>query len=111
MRPNMGIDALPDICHVVVPGRPPGRNIALSKRGRLGVEVTALNFGETDAARRVVRALNHLQGVAPEVEHAMLAGAMFGWDCDRANPAFLRQFDERFRLAPRLGIAGPQRVH
>ena len=49
---------LPDVCHVVIAGMPPGQNVAISRRGRLGVGVTGLDFRNEDSARRVVRAVN-----------------------------------------------------
>ena len=87
---------LPTKCHVVMPGFPEGANVGVSVRGRLGLEMTALNFGGDALARAVVCALNEVRGVDPAAEHAMLVGAMHGWESDRADPRFLRRYDRRF---------------
>lgn len=112
---------LPDVCHVVIAGMPPGRNVALSRRGRLGVEITSLDFGSEKCARAVIRAVNELNGVSVAAKRAMLAGAMFGWR-ERPNSNVLPPFDHRLavghipsttgRHAPQtsdLGVQGRRR--
>ena len=93
---------LPVRCHVVMPGFPAGANVFISVLGRVGLETTSLDFGDDVEARRFVRAINELSGIAPVEEHAMLAGAMFGWDSCHANPEYLRLFDARFASSPAL---------
>lgn len=96
MSKTSGTDGrLPECCFVVIAGLAPGANVAIARRGRLGVEVTSMNFGNEKMARAAVRAVNDANGVSAIVERAMLAGAMFGWDCERADPAFLTKRDRR----------------
>jgi hypothetical protein len=83
-------DGLPTRCHVVLPGLPAGRNVAVCARGERGVRMTRLNLGDTVAARRIVRAFNDSLGIDAAAEHAMLAGCLIGWDSELADPAFLR---------------------
>ena len=95
MTSTMG--SLPNGCHVVMPGFPEGANVGIAVPGRLGLEMTALNFGPEALARTVVRAINDVQGIDPATEFAMLIGAMYGWDNARADPALLRRHhDHRF---------------
>jgi hypothetical protein len=70
---------LPVRCHVVVPGMPPGRNIAVVVRGVPGVRFTGLDFGSSPTAHVLVRALNVASGVSAAAGRLMLAGAMLGW--------------------------------
>lgn len=98
---------LPTRCHVVMPGFPAGANVFISVRGRDGLETTGLDFGDDVEARRFVRAINELSGIAPVEEHAMLAGAMLGWDSSHAHPDYLRLFDARFASPPALPSIGP----
>ena len=93
--------ALPRQCHVVIPGLPAGCNVAICIRGRPGVTLTTLNFGETRAARAAVRAMNRAVGVSAVAEHAMLAGAMLAWHCVLADPHYLSLYDGRFASEPR----------
>ena len=97
MLKTSGIHELPESCYVVIAGLAPGGNVAIARRGRLGVEVTSMNFGNEKMARAAVRVVNQANGVSAAVERTMLAGAMFGWDRERAEPAFLKDFDRRFR--------------
>ena len=39
-------ERLPKECLVVIPGLPAGKNVAVSKRWREGLEITQLNFGD-----------------------------------------------------------------
>ena len=73
-----GLD-LPERCHVVLPGLPAGANVALCVRGETGVRLTPMNFGDTEAARSMVRAYNASLGISAEAERAMLAGCLRGW--------------------------------
>jgi hypothetical protein len=50
-------DRLPDICHVVLHGMPPGHNVAVSVRGMKGVLLTERDLGDTNTARCIVRTL------------------------------------------------------
>jgi hypothetical protein len=92
-------ERLPTECHVVIPGLPAGKNVAVLKRWREGFEITLLNFGDTAAARRLVRRLNAAKGISAAEEHAMLAGACFGWHVPHANPQYLVRYDRRFSVA------------
>lgn len=87
---------MPARCHVVLPGLPAGGNVALCVRGEAGVRMTQISVGETLAARQVVRAFNESLGIDGATEFAMLAGCMLGWDCELADPAFVRETDPRF---------------
>lgn len=88
--------ALPPRCHVVVPGLPRGANVAVCIRGLGGVSLTGLDLGDADDARQAVRAINQAAGVSAVAEHAMLAGAMLGWNCALADPEYLLVNDRRF---------------
>ena len=70
---------LPQRCHVVLPGLPTGGNIAICVRGERGVRLTGLNFGGTEEARAIVRAINASLGIGVAAEQAMMAGCLFGW--------------------------------
>ena len=94
-------DGLPARCHVVLPGLPAGSNVAVGVRGECGVRMTRMNLGNTEAARRLVRAINDSLGIDAAAEYAMLAGCLIGWDSELADPAFLRATDRRF-----MGQAG-----
>lgn len=87
---------LPQSCHVVIPGLPAGTNVGVCVRGLEGVRLTRLDFGDTQQARRAVRAINRSAGVSALEEHAMLAGAMLGWTSWMADPAYLACHDRRF---------------
>lgn len=89
---------LPARCHVVMPGFPTGANVFVAVRGLDGLEATSLDFGDDVEARLIVRGINELSGIAPVQEHAMLVGAMIGWDSRHADPDYLRRYDKRFAL-------------
>lgn len=109
MLETSGTDGrLPECCFVVVAGQPPGANVAIARRGRRGVEVTSIDFGDDTMARAAVRVVNEANGISAAVERAMLAGAMFGWDCEPADPAFRTKADRRLS---RMGFAGSARIH
>jgi hypothetical protein len=90
------ISSLPPCCHVVIPGLPRGANVAVCVRGRGGVRLTGLDLGDGAEARQAVRAMNQAAGVSAVAEHAMLAGAMLGWNCALADPDYLLLNDRRF---------------
>jgi hypothetical protein len=92
-------ERLPKECLVVIPGLPAGENVAVSKRWCDGLEITQLNFGDTAAARLAVRRLNAAKGTTAAEEHAMLAGACFGWHVAHADPRYLLVHDGRFIVA------------
>lgn len=102
---------LPESCFVVVAGLAPGANVAIARRGRNGVEVTSMNFGDEQMARAAVRVVNEANGISAAVEGAMLAGAMFGWDCECADPAFAMGSDSRLKVTAQMGFAGSARIH
>jgi len=87
MIPDTGVcgAALPERCHTVLPGLPAGSNIAICVRGEQGVQLTRLNFGDTEAASRVVRAFNTSLGVDAVTERAMLLGCLLGWHAVRTS--------------------------
>jgi hypothetical protein len=89
-------ERLPDTCPIVLPGMPPGRNVAISVRGMKGVALTELDFGDTRMARRIVRIFNMGRGIRAYYEHAMLVGALLGWEMPQANPRFLMRHNKRF---------------
>lgn len=93
---QIGPAALPQRCHVVVPGLPAGANVGVCVRGRAGLILTGLNLGACRQARAAVRAMNAAIGVTAVAEHAMLAGAMLGWHCAMADPVYLSLNDRRF---------------
>jgi hypothetical protein len=70
-----------------------------------------MNFGDEKMARAAVRVVNEASGISAAVERAMLVGAMFGWDCARATPAFLTKFDRRFHANTPLAFAGSSLIH
>jgi hypothetical protein len=74
-------EKLPKECLVVIPGLPAGKNVAVSKRWREGLEITQLNFGDEAAARLRVRRLNAVKGTTAVEEHAMLAGPALDGMC------------------------------
>jgi len=43
-------DRLPDTCRVVLPGTPPGRDVAISGRGIKGAQLAELDFGDAHIA-------------------------------------------------------------
>jgi hypothetical protein len=102
---------LPESCFVVIAGLAPGANVAIARRGRRGVEVTSINFGDDTMARAAVRVVNEANGISVAVERAMLVGAMFGWDCELADPAFWTTADRRFNGTTQTGYAGSARIH
>jgi hypothetical protein len=87
---------LPNACHVVLPGMPPGHNVGISVRGKKGALLTIPDFGDTHTARCMVRAFNMGRGIKAYHEHAMLVGSLLGWDRPQANPRFLMRHDKRF---------------
>ena len=112
MLQKSGTDGrLPECCFVVIAGQAPGANVAIARRGRRGVEVTSMNFGDERMARTAVRVVNEANGISAAVERAMLAGAMFGWDCELADPAFRTKADRRFERTTAMGFAGSARIH
>ncbi len=102
---------LPESCFVVIAGPAPDGNVAIARRGRLGVEVTSMNFGNEKMARAAVRVVNEANGISAAVERAMLAGAMFGWDCERADPPFLKKVDGSVRVTDPLAFAESSLIH
>lgn len=102
---------VPDGCFVVITGLPPGRNVAIARRGRFGVHVTSIDFGGDTMARAAVRILNEANGVSAAVERAMLAGAILGWDCELADPACLTKADRRLNRTTATGFSGSARIH
>ncbi len=102
---------LPECCFVVVAGQPPGANVAIARRGRRGVEVTSIDFGDGAMARAAVRVVNEANGISAAVERAMLAGAMFGWDCELADPTFRTKADRRLSRIRAMGFAGSALIH
>ena len=58
-------DNLPERCFVVLPGVPTRQNVFVCVRGELGVQATRMDFGDYEAATRVVRELNDALGVGP----------------------------------------------
>jgi hypothetical protein len=75
--------ALPDRCHVVLPGMPAGSNIALCVRGECGVRITSIECGSATSACPLVRAFNASLGIDERQERAMLMGCLFGWDAEQ----------------------------
>ncbi len=104
-------ERLPECCFVVIAGLAPGANVAIVRRGRLGVEVTSMNFGDGAMAQAAVRVVNEANGISAAVERAMLAGAVFGWDCELADPAFRTKADQRLSRTTAMGFAGSARIH
>lgn len=102
---------LPESCFVVVAGLAPGANVAIARRGRRGVEVTSMNFGDEKMAQAAVRVVNQANGISAAVERAMLVGAMFGWDCERADPDFAMGSDSSAKVTTPMGFAGSARIH
>lgn len=98
---------LPQRCHVVLPGLPAGGNVAVCVHGTRGVRMTSIDLGDTQAARRLVRAINDSLGIDAAAEHAMLAGCLVGWTSPLADPAFLRATDRRFMSHLRLDKCNP----
>ncbi len=98
---------LPRRCHVVLPGLPAGGNVAVCVHGTRGVRMTRIDLGDTQAARRLVRAINDSLGIDAAAEHAMLAGCLVGWSSALADPAFLRATDRRFMAHLGLGSCNP----
>ena len=90
------VSSLPPRCHVVIPGLPRGANVAVCVRGGGGVRLTSLDLGDGAEARQAVRVMNEAAGVSAVAEHAMLAGAMLGWNCALADPDYLPLNDRRF---------------
>ena len=80
MGEGLSFHGLPHRCHVVLPRLPAGGNIAVCVRGERGVRLTGLNFGGTEEARAIVRAINASLGIGAVAEQAMLAGCLLGWD-------------------------------
>jgi hypothetical protein len=112
MAETSGTDGrLPESCFVVVAGLAPGANVAIARRGRRGVEVTSIDFGDDTMARAAVRVVNEAIGISAAVERAMLAGAMFGWDCELADPAFRTKADRRSNRTTAMGFAGSAPIH
>ena len=112
MLKTSGADGrLPECCFVVIAGLAPGANVAIARRGRRGVEVTSIDFGDDTMARAAVRVVNEANGISAAVERAMLAGAMFGWDCELADPAFRTKADRRSNRTTAMGCAGSARIH
>jgi len=103
-------DALPQRCHVVLPGLPAGGNVAICVRGERGVRMTRMHLGNTEAAWRIVRAFNASLGIDAAAEHAMLAGCLIGWNSELADPAFLRATDRRF-MGDAMGIDSVAVLH
>ena len=102
---------LPECCFVVVAGQPPGANVAIARRGRPGVEVTSMNFGDERMARPAVRVVNEAEGISAAVERAILAGVLLGWGGEWAAPPFLAKSDGRLRGITPMGFAGSARIH
>lgn len=75
--------ALPDRCHVVLPGMPAGSNIALCVRGERGVRITSIACCSATSAGTLVRAFNASLGIDERQERAMLMGCLFGWDAEQ----------------------------
>lgn len=98
---------LPRRCHVVLPGLPAGGNVAVCVHGTRGVRMTSIDLGDTQAARRLVRAINDSLGIDAAAEHAMLAGCIVGWNSPLADPAFLRATDRRFMAHHGLDECNP----
>ncbi len=73
-------DHLPERCFVVLPGVPTRQNVFVCVRGELGVQATRMDFGDYEAATRVVRELNDALGVGPIAVRAMLVGCLTGWN-------------------------------
>lgn len=73
--------SLPNRCHVVLPGLPAGQNVAVCVHGEHGVRLTSIDLGDWVTAQRTVRAMNQTCGIDLAAERRMLAGCMFGWDC------------------------------
>lgn len=75
----MSFDSPSDRCFVFLPSQPRGRNVAVCERGRIGVQVTRVDLGETDQARQAVRELNASLGVSPAAQREMVSCALHGW--------------------------------
>ncbi len=85
MRQRIGA-LLPEVCHVFVPGQPPGRSIGTVRRGQAGVRISRMPPMSERFAQEFVTWMNAVQGVSVIAERAMLSGAFFGWDDLRADP-------------------------
>ena len=65
MLKTSGADGrLPECCFVVIAGLAPGANVAIARRGRRGVEVTSIDFGDGAMARAAVRVVNEANGIS-----------------------------------------------
>jgi hypothetical protein len=73
-------DRLPERCFVVLPGVPKGQNVFVCVRGEFGVQATRMDFGDYEAATRVVHELNNALGIGPMAVRAMLVGCLTGWN-------------------------------
>ena len=73
-------DNWPERCFVVLSGVPTRQNFFVCVRGELGVQATRMDFGDYEAATRVVRELNDALGVGPMAVRAMLVGRLTGWN-------------------------------
>ncbi len=86
MLQKSGTDGrLPECCFVVIAGQAPGANVAIARRGRRGVEVTSMNFGDERMARTAVRVVNEANGISAAVERAMLGDVRLGLRTGRSG--------------------------
>lgn len=89
---NANFSKLPDVCYLLMQEHEPGSRIVVLKRGQSGYYKTNYDTRQTDITEleAIVDGLNRLLGVTPNQKKAMLAGSLFGWHVQGADPDFYK---------------------
>ena len=75
--------SLPELSYVYLPTE---NIIGQIRKGESGYYKTPLTFSTPEEGKRLAEKKNEELGVSPKQASAMVAGSMFGWNCQAADP-------------------------
>lgn len=103
-----GHKQLPEMCLIFVADAEPGSYVRAVKRGESGSFATTYDVTDPGKAKALVAHMNRKLGIGDVHVECMLAGSMFGWDSQGADPVRMQAiYNER---AEALGFSSAEEM-